>query len=60
MNNTDKIRELNDNFRTNLFRKCENALLMLSDMVSSLPTVKQIQILDKIAKFSDFNKDNAP
>lgn len=58
--NTDKIRELNDDFRTNLFRKCENTLLNLSQMVSCLPTTEQIQILDKVAKFNDFNEGNNP
>ena len=56
---TDKIRELNDEFRTNLFKRSEN-LLCLSEMVSALSTREQLQILDKVAKFNDFTEENDP
>lgn len=57
--NSDKIRQLNDEFRTNLFKRSEN-FLCLSQMFSALSISKQLQILDKVAKFNDFTEENDP
>ena len=57
--NSDKICQLNDEFRTNLFKRSEN-LLCLSQIVSALSISQQLQILDKVAKFNDFTEENDP
>ena len=57
--NTNKIAELNDKLRKNLFTPGKNQVF-ISAGVSSLPYLEQARLLDKVQKFNDFNEDNNP
>ena len=57
MNN--KIAELNDNLRNNLFTPGKNQVF-ISHGVNSLPYIERSRLLDKVQKFNDFNEDNNP
>ena len=57
--NTNKIAELNDNLRKNLFTPGQNQVF-ISHGVNSLPYLEQVRLLDKVQKFNDFNEDNNP
>ena len=57
--NMNKIAELNDNLRKNLFTPGKNQVL-ISAGVSSLPYLEQARLLDKVQKFNDFNEGNNP
>lgn len=51
-----KIRELNDNLRQNF----TGGRVLITRGVAELPTDKQLEIMEKVRNFSNFNKDNAP
>ena len=51
-----QIRHLNDNFRTS-FR---GGKIVLTQSVSDLPEMVKTAALQKVAEFTDFNKDNDP
>lgn len=57
--NTDKIRELNDNLRKNMFKTGKDKLV-LTHGVLSLPEEIQWRILAKVRLFNDFNEGNDP
>ncbi len=57
--NTDKIRELNDNLRQNIFNSGKDKV-MLSQFVANLPIDEQLKILIKIKDFNNFNEGNDP
>lgn len=51
-----KIRELNDNLRQNF----TGGRVLITCGVAELPTDKQLEIMEKVRNFSNFNKDNDP
>lgn len=57
MNN--KIAELNDNLRKNLFTPGKNQVF-ISHGVNSLPYIERSRLLDKVQNFNDFNRSNDP
>ena len=57
--NTNKIAELNDNLRKNLFTPGQNQVF-ISQGVNSLPFLERARLLDKVQNFNDFNKGNNP
>ena len=57
--NTNKIAELNDKLRKNLFTPGKNQVF-ISAGVSSLPYLEQARLLDKVQKFNNFNEENNP
>ncbi len=57
--NADKIAELNDKLRLNLFTSGIDHVF-ISAGVSSLPYLEQARLLDKVQKFNDFNEENNP
>ena len=57
--NTNKIAELNDKLRQNLFNPGKDKVI-LTQGVSSLPFDEQLRILLKVKLFNNFNEDNDP
>lgn len=57
--NTDKIRELNDNLRQNIFNPGKDKVV-LSQFVANLTIDEQLKILIKVKDFNNFNEDNNP
>ena len=57
--NTNKIAELNDNLRKNLFTPGQNQVF-ISAGVSFLPYLEQARLLNKVQNFNDFNAANDP
>ena len=57
--NTNKIAELNDKLRQNLFNPGKDKLI-LTQGVSNLPFDEQLRILIKVKEFKDFNEGNNP
>ncbi|MBQ7659986.1 MAG: DUF3768 domain-containing protein [Alphaproteobacteria bacterium] len=51
-----KIRELNDNLRQNF----TGGRVLITRGVAELPIDKQLEIMEKVRNFSNFNKDNDP
>lgn len=56
MNKTEMIRKLNDNFRTCL----KGGKVMLTIGIRTKSDIEQIEILEKVVNFNDFNKNNDP
>lgn len=54
MTDTDKIRQLNDAFRTS-FR---GGRVMLTLGIRSKSDIEQTEILERVVNFNDFNKNN--
>ncbi len=57
--NMNKIAELNDNLRKNLFTPGQNQVF-ISQGVNSLPYIERARLLDKVQNFNDFNHANDP
>ena len=57
--NTNKIAELNDNLRQNLFNPGKDKVI-LTQGVSNLPFDEQLRILLKVKLFNNFNEGNDP
>ena len=55
----NKIAELNDNLRKNLFTPGQNQVF-ISHAVNSLPYLERARLLDKVQNFNNFNKSNDP
>lgn len=55
----NKIAELNDNLRKNLFTPGQNQVF-ISHGVNSLPYIERARLLDKVQNFNNFNKSNDP
>ncbi len=60
MTEAEKIKVLNDNFRTNLFRRQPHNHLMLSRYVSVQDHETITNILKMVKDFNNFNEDNDP
>ena len=54
--NIKKIRVLNDNLRQNF----TSGRVLITRGVAELPIDKQLNIIEKVRNFNNFNKDNAP
>lgn len=54
----EKIRELNDQFRTTLDQR--HGRVMMTAGVDALPSDVKAMVIRKVATFSDFNADNDP
>lgn len=54
--NINKIRALNDNFR----QKFTGGRVLITRGVAELPIDKQLEIIEKVRNFNDFNKNNDP
>ena len=54
--NIKKIRALNDNFR----QKFTGGRVLITRGVAELPIDKQLEIIEKVRNFNDFNKNNDP
>lgn len=57
--NTNKIAELNDKLRQNLFNPGKDKVI-LTQGVSNLPFDEQLRILIKVKLFNNFNEGNDP
>ena len=57
--NTNKIAELNDKLRQNIFNPGKDKVI-LTQGVSNLPFDEQLKILIKVKDFNDFTPDNNP
>ena len=57
--NTNKIAELNDKLRQNLFNPGKDKVVLTSGF-SALPFDEQLRILIKVKEFKDFNEGNNP
>jgi hypothetical protein len=57
--NTNKIAELNDKLRHNLFNPGKDKVI-LTQGVSNLPFDEQLRILIKVKLFNNFNEGNDP
>ena len=57
--NTNKIAELNNDLRKNLFTPGQNQVF-ISQGVNSLPYIERARLLDKVQNFNDFNEGNNP
>ena len=57
--NTNKIAELNDKLRQNIFNPGKDKVF-LTQGVSNLPFDEQVKILIKVKDFNDFTPDNNP
>ncbi len=57
---TNKIRELNDFFRRNLFAVGKYCDVILTAGVSALSNSARFSLLDEVRCFEDFNEDNDP
>lgn len=57
--NTNKIAELNDKLRQNIFNPGKDKVI-LTQGVSNLPFDEQLRILIKVKDFNDFTPDNNP
>lgn len=53
------IQILNDKLRRNIFNSSHNKVVMTTG-ISNLPFIDQLQILNKIKTFNDFNEGNDP
>ncbi|MGE3279571.1 MAG: DUF3768 domain-containing protein [Alphaproteobacteria bacterium] len=53
---TDRIRELNDAFRTTM----TGGKVLLTAGVNALPSNVKAMVIQHVATFSDFNEDNDP
>lgn len=51
-----KIRELNDNLRQNF----TGGRVLITQGVAELPIDKQLEVIEKVRNFSNFNQDNDP
>ena len=56
LNNTDKIRQLNDAFRTSF----KGGKVMLTLGIRSKSDIEQTEILERVVNFNNFNKNNDP
>ena len=54
LNNTNKIRQLNDAFRTSF----KGGKVMLTLGIRSKSDIEQTEILERVLNFNDFNKNN--
>src|SRR5574344_1798708 len=57
---TEKIRALNDNFRRNIFTNNTLGEVCLTAGVAALIPWQQLQLLEEIATYEDFNEGNDP
>lgn len=57
--NTNKIAELNDKLRQNIFNPGKDKVILMQG-VSNLPFDEQLKILIKVKDFNDFTPDNNP
>ncbi len=55
--NTNKIAELNDKLRQNIFNPGKDKVILTQD-VSNLPFDEQLKILIKVKLFNNFNAEN--
>jgi hypothetical protein len=53
---TDRIRELNDRFRTTM----QGGMVLLTTGVDALPSDVKAMVIRRVATFSDFNAENDP
>jgi hypothetical protein len=53
---TDKIRELNDRFRTTM----QGGMVLVTTGIDMLPSDVKAMVIRRVATFSDFNAENDP
>jgi hypothetical protein len=53
---TEKIRELNDRFRTTM----QGGMVLVTTGIDMLPSDVKAMVIRRVATFSDFNEDNDP
>lgn len=58
--NTEKIRTLNDNLRRKLFTDSTLGQVCLTAGVAALIPAHQLQLLEEVAAFEDFDEGNDP